>query len=105
MDAETMDENEIHYWEPRVMRHVNEDGSIEFGIHDVYFNKENQVITYSTECLSPRYPTITELKARLPDLLPNLGSEITCGELDYAYSREDIEDWIEGAGKDIIDYM
>lgn len=99
-----MESDRIAYFEPRVMRHRKGTGDEEYAIHDVYFSEDGRVVRYTLDALTPREPTVEQLKATLARLLEENGAEITTGDLHYTYDREEVEDWLQCTEKPSIDY-
>jgi hypothetical protein len=89
------DSEPVSYVEPRVMRHRTAAGSEEYAIHEVYLGADRQVQAYTQDALSPREPTIEDLRVRLTSLLKREDEKVLTGDLRYAYCKEDIEWWLE----------
>lgn len=98
-----MDERDS-YWEPRVMRHHYEDGSEEYAIHEVYFDGNGNVKRYTQDALSPRGPSLDELRDSLVCLIEENAEEVTAGDLGYFYHRTYIEEWIRCLDDPVVDY-
>ena len=92
-------------FEPRVMRHQNNTGSAQFAIHEVYFDEKNQVVSYTTDALSPKADSINDLKQTLIAFIKSHNDMIVCGELNYEYSKSDIQMWLENIDRTPLDYQ
>lgn len=99
-----MASDNIAYFEPRVMRHRKETGEEEYAVHDVYFSDDGRVLRYTRDALSPREPTVEQLRAALVRFLAEGEDAITTGDLNYTYDREDVEDWLKSLEAPPIDY-
>jgi hypothetical protein len=77
------------------MRHMGPSGQEEYAMHDVYFGEDDQVITYTAEALSPRRPTVEELRAALKELCLQGVDEVVTGDLAYSYPIERIHEWLQ----------
>ncbi len=95
---------EIRYWQPRVMRHSKKESVNEFAIHEVYFSDHDEVVTYTEDALSPRESSVEVLKQSLQMLLAQPGEIIICGDQHYAYTKEEIQNWLNQMDLPMIDY-
>jgi hypothetical protein len=48
-------------WNYRVMKRKNESGEYDYGIHEVYYNEEGEVISWTRESLTPVCPSEEDL--------------------------------------------
>jgi hypothetical protein len=94
----------ISYWQPRVMRHREGESGDQYAIHEVYFDDQDAVETYTEDALSPRMPSVSELKAFLVDCLKQDKEKFVMGDLQYTYEKEDLEFWLEFIDAASIDY-
>ncbi len=95
--------SKIAYWEDRVMVHKT-DGMEEFGIHEVYFGEDGEVVTYTEDVLSPRAGSVEELKRLLLELLDQEGDEVVSGDFGYSYPKEVIRDWLDCVDEPVLEY-
>ena len=95
---------EINYWQPRVMRHIGGRKGDEYAIHEVYFDKDDNVVTYTSDALSPLETSVINLKNILLKCLNQVSDEIALGDSQYPYSRKDIEFWLSFIDESPIDY-
>ena len=97
-------DQEIAYWMPRVMRHQIHPNGEEYGIHEVYFGKDNEVVAYTEDALSPRASSVSSLKTTLLGLLVQGQPTITSGDLGYDYTTDDVQAWLGSLEDQPIDY-
>jgi len=103
-DKEQIMHGDIHYWQPRVMRHSTNLKKEEYAIHEVYFNINDEVITYTCDALSSREASVELLKTELIKLRDYSTDEIILGDYGYIYDKEDIVFWLEFIDKPVIDF-
>ena len=82
------------YFQPRVMRHVRADGSVEYAIHDVFFTSKDDVEGYTTAARSPRTPTVQDLKAWVQNAAAR-GAPVVCGDLGYTHHPAHFKHWLK----------
>jgi hypothetical protein len=85
---------DIDNWQPRVMRHHQGNEGELYAIHEVYFGKDNTVVTYTEDTLTPKKGSVSELKDFLLSSLNQEKEEFEMGDSRYIYSKEDIELWL-----------
>jgi hypothetical protein len=97
---------EIAYWQPRVIRHPLPDGSAEYAVHDVYFGKDGDVITYTEHARSARKGSVAELESWIRSVLSEGKMEVVCGDLGYTHTiDEHLSHWLEHIHDPPIDYQ
>ncbi len=77
------------------MRHQNPSGRMEFAVHEVYFDIQGAVISWTPDAVSPRASTVDALRKALRTLLASGEEEMVLGDLRETYPREDVEWWIQ----------
>jgi hypothetical protein len=97
--------DELSYWEPRVMRHREHDGTEEYAIHEVYFNTNQEAVMWTEDSLSAREPSLERLRDALERLLKSGHDEVTTGDLGYTYDREYIQEWLDSLSQPVLDYV
>jgi hypothetical protein len=100
----TDDGERIAYYAPRVMRHRIDEGRCEYAIHDLYFDADDKVTTYTKAARSNRFSTVAELKAWIVEVLPKAENGIVCGDLGYSHSAYHLSHWLEHVDDPVIDY-
>jgi hypothetical protein len=91
------------YFQPRVMRHLLADGSVEYAIHDVYFTSNDSVDGYTGAARSPRTPTVHELKTWVRNAAAR-GVPVVCGDLGCTHGPEHFTHWLKHVDHPPIDY-
>jgi hypothetical protein len=91
------------FWRPQVMRHRRRDGSVEFAMHDVYFNENGEVSGYTVQARSPRFPTVEGLQSWLEVKIED-GAGVVCGDLGSEHSSDDFELWLNHVTEEPIAY-
>jgi hypothetical protein len=97
-------DDNIHLVGPRVMRHRLPNGEFEYSIHDVYCSTDGRVVTYTEDALSVRTLALDALESALEAWKNLPGGQFVSGDLGYAYSKEDLEDWIRCLEEPVLDY-
>lgn len=97
-------EDDIDYFQPRVMRHLTLDGEVEYAIHDVYFNRRGEVVLWTDAARSDRASSVAALKQKILDLVQSGVDEAVCGDIGYAHLRSHFEHWLEHIDDDVIPY-
>ena len=97
-------EGEIAYWEPRVMRHQDPAGRLEFAVHEVYFDTSGVVVSWTPDAVSPRAHTLEALREALHGLLTSGAEELVLGDLGETYPREDVEWWLQNLDIPPLEY-
>ncbi len=97
-------ESQLAYWEPRVMRHQDPSGRVEFAVHEVYFDTNGAVVSWTPDAVSPRAPTVEALREALRALLASGGEEMVLGDLGETYPREDLEWWLQNLDLPPLEY-
>lgn len=97
-----MADRPIHYWQARVVRCDSRLHMDSFAIHEVYFDETDDVVTYTEDALSPRAPSVEALRTELRSLLQQEG-DIVCGDREYTYAREEIEEWLASLEQAVVD--
>jgi exonuclease III len=92
------------YWRPQILRHLTDDASELFAIHDVYFSDFGQTWGETIDALSPKFTSVEALKQFLQDFLSSEIESIRCGDKNYEYFREDIELWLKHCDDPVLDY-
>jgi hypothetical protein len=89
-----------------VMRHRSGNGNVEYAIHEVYFNADDQPVTWTEDALSPRESTLDGLRMKLEAIRDRMGEdeEVQIGDLDYSYVKEDLDDMMWSFSKLVLDY-
>lgn len=75
-------------------RHKEHKGDV-YSIHEVFFDKEDNVVTYTEDALTPEKESISDLKNLLLDCLKQEKAELIFGDSNCTYSKEDIKYWLE----------
>jgi len=91
------------YFQPRVMRHLTQEGSVEYAIHDVYFTSDGSIEGYTLHARSPRKATVGDLKRWVDDAFAQ-GAPVVCGDLGYTHLPEHFAHWLEHIDEPPIDY-
>jgi hypothetical protein len=86
---------ELAYWRPQVMGHVGSDGRVEYAFHDVYFEGDGSVITYTLAARSMRRGSVAKLETWVRDNLERARDGIVCGDLGYVHSDQDLALWLD----------
>ena len=84
----------MSYWEPRVMRHLSEQGK-SFAFHDVYFDEDGNVDGYTLHARSPYKKSVDELKDCLQSLLRTETDSLALGDLRYEYTKDELLSWLD----------
>lgn len=96
-------ERETRYSEPRVLLHRTPDGTEEYAIHEVYFNGFGVAIDWTDDALSPRAPSIQDLREELLRLLQEAvpsHTKVVCGDEKQSYSLERVYSWLDATKKE-----
>ncbi len=91
-------------WKPQVMRHRIHDGSVEYAIHDVYYDEGGRPTSWTEHARSPRFPSVDNLRdwVDLQLRTPDVG--VICGDLGYEHNHTDFELWRAHLDDPPIDY-
>jgi hypothetical protein len=55
----------IERWDYRVVHSINEEDEVVYGIHEVYYDKDDKLLTYTGHPVTPCGTTINELMREL----------------------------------------
>ena len=83
------------YWEPRVVRKVDDSGVAGYSIREAYFAENGRLLGFTADALSPVEGSVAELRASIQKLLSENESEVSCGELNYSYEWKYVESWLQ----------
>ncbi len=100
----TEDGERFAYFEPRIMRHRVDEGRCEYAIHDVFFDADGNIATYTSAARSNRFSTVAELKTWILEMLSKAENAITCGDLGYSHSVDHLSHWLKHVDDPVLDY-
>jgi hypothetical protein len=89
-----MESKPTRHFEPRVLRHHAAAGDVEYAVHEVYFDDDGRVLGYTEDALSPRQPSLEQLREALLRLLAEGVTTIRTGDLSYEHDSEYVEEWL-----------
>lgn len=92
------------YWRPQVMRHIQDDGVVEFAFHDVYFSQSGSIRGCTIHARSNRKATVQELEKWIRQCLADSPCGVNCGDLGHTHDVEDLLLWLDQIGDPPIDY-
>lgn len=92
------------YYQPRVMRHVRSDGTVEYAIHDVYFSLYGDVEGYTEHARSPRMPSVGALQEWLEETLPAAATGVVCGDLGDMHYASHLARWLRHVQEEPLEY-
>ncbi len=94
----------MDYWKPQILKHTLKNGKTEYAIHEVYFNSNDEVETWTQDAISDRFKTKKLLKASLIEFINSGKESIVCGDKKYSYSLNNVKFWLEYVEDKTIDY-
>ena len=96
LDQAITEDEQVTFWQPRVMKHRMPLGGEQFAVHEVYFDgRDGHIKFYSKDAMSPRETSVDRLKSKLLELLDHDEDEFAPGDLGFMHHKDDIRFWLE----------
>jgi hypothetical protein len=92
-------------WHPQVFRHRRVDKE-EYAVHEAFFATDGAMRGFTAEAVSPRYPSVEELRSALEELHAKLDEKaaIPLGDRQFLHSKADVALWLQHIHDPVRDF-